>query len=329
MKTFLLLISFICLNSYSQDNLVVNGSFEDYTSCPQENNLYQGEFEKCVGWWGAYMTPDFMNSCSFNPALVSVPQNFGGYQIPYEGNGYVHFAGHSWQKSNGNYSESEYIQTKLTKPLEPCKKYSISFYISVANWSTFNTQNISVAFSKDSSYYCDQGSNCTEKPLVDEVINFKLNMGADTLNWYKIDTNFTVSDTYQFLTIGDFKLTLEDTVYIQESVILPQYDYTFFYIDSIQMTFIEDVNNCEIDYLTVPNVFTPNNDQTNEYIDFSQFDKVIILNRWGTTILIMDSQSNFHWHGKNYKEEDVPDGVYFYMAYRGNYQQEGSIQLIR
>lgn len=329
MKILLLFISFISTTLFAQENLIINGSFEEYSDCPVENNLYQGELEKCTGWWGAFMTPDYMNACSFNPALVSVPHNFGGYQEAFDGDSYIHLAGLTWQKSNGAYTESEYIQTKLSVPLLPCVTYSLSFYIALANWSTVNTQKMSVAFSKDSSYYCDQSSACTQHPPVDEVLNFELSMVTDTVNWYRVDTVFTVSDTYQYLTIGDFLLTLEDTVYLQESTLLPTYDYAFFYIDSIQLSSEGVAEDCEEKSITVPNVFTPNNDQVNDYIDFSDFDKVTIVNRWGNTVLIMESQSNFEWHGKNFREEDLPDGVYYYSAEKDGYKQQGVIHLVR
>lgn len=62
--------------------------------------------------------------------------------------------------------------------------------------------------------------------------------------------------------------------------------------------------------IVVPNVFTPNGDNMNDYFvirNLNLYDhrKVIIYNRWGT-IVYQSEQYNNDWDGKN-----VPDGVYF------------------
>ena len=62
--------------------------------------------------------------------------------------------------------------------------------------------------------------------------------------------------------------------------------------------------------IIVPNVFTPNGDNMNDYFvirNLNLYDhrKVIIYNRWGT-IVYQSEQYNDDWDGKN-----VPDGVYF------------------
>jgi len=62
--------------------------------------------------------------------------------------------------------------------------------------------------------------------------------------------------------------------------------------------------------IIVPNVFTPNGDNMNDYFvirNLNLYDhrKVIIYNRWGT-IVYQSEQYNNDWDGKN-----VPDGVYF------------------
>jgi len=62
--------------------------------------------------------------------------------------------------------------------------------------------------------------------------------------------------------------------------------------------------------IIVPNVFTPNGDNMNDYFvirNLNLYDhrKVVIYNRWGT-IVYQSEQYNDDWDGKN-----VPDGVYF------------------
>lgn len=91
--------------------------------------------------------------------------------------------------------------------------------------------------------------------------------------------------------------------------------------------------------LTVPNVFTPNNDGVNDNftllttnlteITFTVFD------RWGVKMYDVKSESgNVSWDGKNFGGKEVPVGTYFYIlkAKGGDgkdYEDKGSISLYR
>lgn len=318
----------------AQQNLIYNGSFEEYSSCPTTNNTYNGEFEKATGWWSPsyFSTPDYFNACanggvgSFD---VGVPNNFWGYQYAYHGDGFVNLSVGFWTPE-GSWVEGEFMQTRVIETLQPCNKYTICFYISLANFSSHNIQFIDVGFSEDSSFYCDEiETNCALSPIIDEFISIPVLTGIDTVEWSKVTMEFSVNQMTNFITIGCFDHNLNDTVYIQEP--MPpwnSYNYTTYYIDSISIFKSGTIEDCSSN-IFIPNIFTPNKDGINDYVDFKNFDQVEILNRWGATVLVMGKQSNFEWHGKNFREEDLPDGVYFYIAEKAGIQQTGSIYLIR
>jgi gliding motility-associated-like protein len=63
-------------------------------------------------------------------------------------------------------------------------------------------------------------------------------------------------------------------------------------------------------FITIPNVFTPNNDNTNDFFVINNlllynFRPIIIKNRWGKTVY-QSLQYNNDWDGRG-----VPDGVYY------------------
>ena len=78
-----LFIVYVCLINFvvSQQNLVYNGDFEEYSSCPlSESGPFQNpkEIEKCIGWKApTYATSDYFNFCATNPT-ISIPNNLGG-----------------------------------------------------------------------------------------------------------------------------------------------------------------------------------------------------------------------------------------------------------
>ncbi len=87
----------------------------------------------------------------------------------------------------------------------------------------------------------------------------------------------------------------------------------------------------------IPNVFSPNNDQWNDEIDFALFysriEYIIIFNRWGTEIRTL-SGTKLIWDGKMNNGKDASDGVYYYIinsssSSDSSHSGSGSIQLLR
>lgn len=67
-------------------------------------------------------------------------------------------------------------------------------------------------------------------------------------------------------------------------------------------------------YISIPNVFTPNNDNVNDFFLVSNANvldyEITIVNRWGE-IVFMTNNPNEHWDGRTGGQK-CPDGVYFY-----------------
>jgi len=91
--------------------------------------------------------------------------------------------------------------------------------------------------------------------------------------------------------------------------------------------------------LEVPNVFTPNNDGTNDLFFLRAKNMVeinmVIFDRWGHIVYELTSTTgNIEWDGKNAQGKDAAEGTYFYrLKTTGNdgvaRDQSGSISLYR
>ena len=90
--------------------------------------------------------------------------------------------------------------------------------------------------------------------------------------------------------------------------------------------------------MEVPNIFTPNNDQTNDYFSLISYSglsslNIVITNRWGNVINEYN-QPDFKWDGKDQSGNAVSEGVYFYniVAKTGSgeeLKQQGFVELFR
>ncbi len=93
------------------------------------------------------------------------------------------------------------------------------------------------------------------------------------------------------------------------------------YIDTATVVF----SSCDLE---IPNVLTPNNDGENDYFQLLFFGELknfhcTILNRWGQVIREYDNPA-FMWDGKNENQDDMLEGVYFYIV---NAETNGGVEI--
>lgn len=318
-----IILLFIVVSLKAQENLVSNGSFEEYYSCPVSNDLNNGQLELVKGWWKPTLgSSDYFNRC--NTGVVGVPDNFWGHQEAFHGDAYVGMSLISWYLSTGSYIGNEYIQAKLTTPLTSCVEYHFEMKVNFANYSRYAFGRIGALFTPN-SVHSSTDIAITTSP---QIIN---NQGilSDTVKWITISGNFISLGNEQYITIGYFFENVQnDTIYFQDPMEFNDEGYGYYYIDNIVLTEIGIAENCE--YI-IPNVITANNDGVNDFLDLQlpQEGKFTILNRWGN-IIYKNSDSIILWPQL---DSNLTEGVYFYvLEYQVNNKKErktGFIQLIR
>ena len=195
----MLILSFYSDPSQAQ-NLVANGSFEQFTNCPTGD----GQLGNAVPWNSARGTCDLYNNC--NNGNYGVPNNQIGYQNARTGNGYAgFFASQGWTEVR------EYLQIQLDEPLEAGVEYCVEFYVCLGDeLNSFGEETFDLAVNNLGAYFSSTSftpdpNNFDFVPVTPQVMNDPtLQILTDTSNWMKVEGQFFANGGEQFLVIGSF-----------------------------------------------------------------------------------------------------------------------------
>lgn len=317
---------FICSQSHSQTNLIYNGDFELYDTCPLHvswalvENPYQ--IEHCLGWKAPTVgSSDFFHTCG--GPTVDVPLSSIGYQFPFSGSAYLGFYAASY---DGGYPSGlmwwEYIQGRLTEPLKTGHTYRFSMMVTLAEVSTYTIDEIGLYFSSTAI------SSSTTYPLnmQPQIKSPDQFFFTDTTNWVLVEGEFQAAGGEQYITIGNFNDSITT-----DTILFNNYDSTFhacyLFIDYASVTDLSEIP------LDIPSVFTPNEDGFNELFSISGLiagDEVMIFNRWGTPIYTFAGIED-GWDGRTTSGKRCEAGVYYYVVSNSltGRSQKGFVHLLR
>ena len=294
MKLLLCLI-FTCSFIYCKaqiNNLVPNPSFEEYDTCPE----VVSQISYAASWFQPTLgTCDYFNACCTGTPMgggVGVPNNLKGFQNARTGNAYSGICLFAIVPE----PYREYIETRLINSLIAGKTYCVQFYVSLANSSTIATDSIGVYFTTDSLVNNTIQTTITCLNQIQNPTGSYLN---DTLNWMKVSGQFVANGGENFMTIGNFN-----------NVNL--LDISYYYIDDVSVYLCSDSLENKI---SIPNIFTPNNDNSNDEFEIKNLPKgaqVKIYNRWGALLFESNEPLNY-WDGRTKSGTPVPDGIYYYL----------------
>jgi len=149
-----------------------------------------------------------------------------------------------------------------------------------------------------------------------QTLQLKVSMPTATYTWQdgSTDSTYTVTQAGTYWVkayFADYNITTTDTINIM-------------------------YKNCE-DTLVIPNIFTPNGDNYNDYFvikNSSNWDiNLQVFNRWGNEVYKAENYQN-NWDGKS-KGNPLSDGTYFYIIkakglYSGREKEyKGSLMIMR
>lgn len=284
----------VVLNSvmaFSQ-NLVPNGSFEEFSQCPEPSSaIYMANhWSNPTGY-----SPDYFNSCVSVTNGYGIPSNYYGFEEARSGSAY---AGIQTMRS---LDSREYIQVELSQLLIENQKYCVSFYVSTADSTKYASNDIGVYFS---NIPIDQSSLL----YIDKVPHFsnnsELNPLSNTNGWTEVSGFFIASGDEKFLIIGNFKPdNLTDTTQL---LVQGWQNYSYHYIDDVSLFLCDESSSNELDLnkiIVSPNPFT---DFINIKTDFVEINKIRITDSYGKIYKEITKEKLL-----NINTSEYPKGVYF------------------
>ena len=315
-----------CCEAKTQTNLVYNGGFEIYDTCPS-NISTPGDLqiEHCLGWTAPTKlgTSDYFNVCNNSTFSkpAGIPKNFFGYQQAYQGEGYCGFYACVVDSLNNlPIIYREYLQTKLLSHLEKNREYKISFHVNSSSDNTHSLIKIGALLS-NINYTASTYAPIYVTPQVFNRTSYL----SDTLDWIKVEGTFVASGTEEYLTIGYFETGNADTLNNHYDPFKPYYVVSsYYYIDEVSLIELPCIIN-------LPNVFTPNTDLINEVLKFETCSTILsttIYNRWGNKVFETENNNHF-WDGRTTSGENCTEGTYYFVLQTEEKIFKGFVQLVR
>ena len=269
-------------------NLVPNGSFEQFYKCPGSYTTTRSG-KIAPGWVSPSTgTPDLFNTCSIGEA--GVPANWAGKSKAHSGVGYAGI----YSYINGREKAyREYLQAEFTEPLQGGVKYMVEFYYKLSSNSKYSIDRIGFLIS-DSSYHSTEDGVFPASPTYQNINRSIYNQ--NTGYWTRFGFSYEAKGGERFITIGNFSNDNETRHhFITASQALEPllYKAAYFFVDDVKVVQIS--KSPDVPVLTgYPEVKTNENYvlkniqfQYNDYtllpISFSELNRVIEILKYNKT----------------------------------------------
>jgi hypothetical protein len=201
----------------TQENLVPNGSFEEYIQCPNST----GQINMLTFWTSPNTaSPDFFNTCAQQGNVIDVPNNIFAYQNPKSGDGYAGII--LYDGTNNSIEYREYLQVELISTLIANENYKLSFFFSKSDKCIFSASNFG-AFLTSTEINTADYLLLNNQP---QITNNSANIINDTSNWIFFEETYQATGGEKYLILGNFldntntNLTIENYGTIDISHIL-------------------------------------------------------------------------------------------------------------
>lgn len=238
MKKQLLIIFLLSAYEGRPQNLVLNGNFETYTSCPSGLNQLSN-----AQYWinpSPAASPDYYHECSTHP-YSAVPNNIIGYQQPLSG---LAYGGIIIYWVTVDYRE--YLEVSLSSPLIAGNCYYFEMYMNLGGNCKYTHGEIGVYFSNTP---ITGVNNWNPLPYTPQIVNASGNT-PDTLNWTLVTGTYTAQGGETYLIIGNFNNDANTGIIMYNNN--APISSTYIYIDDVSLS---PCTNIEESHKTVFSIY--------------------------------------------------------------------------
>ncbi len=223
-------------------NLVPNGSFEDYYECPTS----WGQWNRVEHWTSPWVaSADYFNSCIGNN-VAGVPYNQMGYQFAAQGQAYMGVVNYVEDLS----TYREMVAVELSEPLHVGVPVCLSYKVAAGGFGSA---------SMNSAYYTSRGlgmkffvnmpTDWFSYMFPSSVPLYAEEVLTDTAIWYSISGQYVPDSAYTHLVMANFLPdSLSGVVRLDSSGFGTDVAYSF--IDDVRVSF-------DLSYCTSTNVNEP------------------------------------------------------------------------
>jgi hypothetical protein len=216
-------------------NLVPNGSFEEYEDCPNALN----QIDRALGWSRYRGSPDYFNMCA-DGGIMGVPLNIVGYQYPASGSAYAGLI--TW---NSNFPNGrEHVGAQLAEPLLQNTPVYISFKVSPATDGSVPIQSVHwTASGAGLRFVMSPYLQNDAAPLPNSAALYLSFAPNDTAIWYNVSGIYVPDSAYEYLVLGNFFV---DDLVVSE-VLNPSgtYPSAYVYYDDVCVSY--NIQDCDIE----------------------------------------------------------------------------------
>ncbi|MBL0127364.1 MAG: T9SS type A sorting domain-containing protein [Flavobacteriales bacterium] len=231
MKTAACVTALLLGLAASAQNLVPNGSFEEYYNCPTT----WGQWQQVQNWISPYnQSADYFNACT-GDTIAGVPFSQFGYQHAVEGQAYMGLA--TYLEAVPAYREM--IQVELSEPLVVGVPVCLSFKMAVGGFGSWGFINSARYTCKGvgMKFFEQLPTNWAGYLYPNAAALYLDEVPTDTAIWYAMNGTYVPDSAYTHLVIANFFADSLNGVTVLDSIGWGVTPWAYAFIDDVRVSF--------------------------------------------------------------------------------------------
>jgi len=238
MKKYLLLafVSLAVSQSYSQIDLLINGSFETLNKKIKEGGMVTSSY----GWTSPSAGKADIFSSSAKSPDYSIPKNMYGDGDAHDGQAYAGINVFTPKEE----IPRQFLQSKLNQKMDEGKVYCVKMHVMLSMMSKYSSNNLGIYISEMAPTDKDLDSFYIQP----QIIHSQNKIFDEMFEWTAICQSYIAKGGEEFITIGNFgkaETTQNEKVKKPKGVVGTQAKGAYYYIDDVSVLNMAGLESCD------------------------------------------------------------------------------------